>query len=280
MDFTGPREVSKKNYYTRHSAGILTYAVCPKTNGIYFLLGKEGHKYSQIANKWSDFSGMVDKQKDRNVLETAAREFVEETMSIVPITTNGRTASIYRTLVRELSDRKYLFKIESKNDVKKYKRTHKHTTFVKKIQFDPSLPHRFQQTRFMIQKLKTLGTQIRNCRTQFEHLHAQEQYFVNTMLLITSQCELQRYAENLPSWVFSHPSIKFEYTPCSWGRQSICGVSVEEEYIFEKIEIGWWSVPRLEHLVQSSSLEMDQCLRKCFIPTLKLILKEIEKILV
>jgi len=63
----------KRNCY---SAGILPYTIRDKT--LYYLLGRDWRDEG-----WSDFGGKVEDKDNNNVLNTAIREFYEETMGSV-----------------------------------------------------------------------------------------------------------------------------------------------------------------------------------------------------
>lgn len=60
----------------RYSAGILPYAVVDET--IYFLVGKDIRD-----NTWSDFGGKSEEEDGGDPMETAMREFYEETCGII-----------------------------------------------------------------------------------------------------------------------------------------------------------------------------------------------------
>jgi predicted NUDIX family NTP pyrophosphohydrolase len=106
---------------TYKCAGILCYAIEPKTQNIYFLLGKESYD-----GTWSDFAGGP-KHGERKI-ETAIREFSEETMGmVIPV----------EELIRDLDHELYTFLLDADNRV----------TYVKQIPFEPDLPLRFANHR-------------------------------------------------------------------------------------------------------------------------------------
>lgn len=74
-NFGGPRQFfnPKKIIY---SAGILPYKVS-EDNKVYLLLGKDNQ------DTWSDFGGRSEIKDQNNILETAAREFFEESLNSV-----------------------------------------------------------------------------------------------------------------------------------------------------------------------------------------------------
>lgn len=102
-------------------AGILCYAIEPKTQNVYFLLGKEAYD-----GVWSDFAGGP-KQGESKV-DAAIREFHEETMGIIiPL----------EELRSDLESELYTFLLDADNRV----------TYVKQIPFQPDLPLRFANYR-------------------------------------------------------------------------------------------------------------------------------------
>jgi len=68
--------MNKTTSNTNYSAGILLYRT--KNNKKEFLLGKDV-KY----NSWSDFGGKNDSGDNKNPLNTAVREFYEETCGVI-----------------------------------------------------------------------------------------------------------------------------------------------------------------------------------------------------
>lgn len=78
---------SSSSYDKFRSAGILPYAIAPNiAQDIYILLGKEEHVpgWKHGSNKWCDFSGGATCE-DIDIETTAAREFVEESLAMVPL---------------------------------------------------------------------------------------------------------------------------------------------------------------------------------------------------
>lgn len=68
-------------------AGVLCYTHLPTTGALAILLGKEKETpgWKQGSNKWSSFSGKVEPHE--KAFEGAAREFVEESLAMVPLET-------------------------------------------------------------------------------------------------------------------------------------------------------------------------------------------------
>jgi hypothetical protein len=64
---------------TWRSASIIPYTA-KSDNEIYFLLGQENKSSFPKSEKWSSFGGMNEKKIDNSPLETALREFDEESM--------------------------------------------------------------------------------------------------------------------------------------------------------------------------------------------------------
>lgn len=165
------------------AGSILPFAIAPTPEGdMFFLLGKEevipGWKYG--SNRWADFGGGVDAE-DRDMEETSAREFVEETMAVIPFNgvnrqlvrgnhapTNQHHAKSLFTSIDELSqslrDESFRHKIimsqtSARPSPKKSESTpvvHNRSTvtYIKQIPWDPNLPRYFDSIRRKMVKLR------------------------------------------------------------------------------------------------------------------------------
>ncbi len=96
--FYPPNEITRPllNMKSRHiqGAGILPFTICPSTKKIFFLLGQEWN----INKGLCDFGGR--KRFKENVIQTAAREFIEESMAIPLISYGNDRNSISQMLYR------------------------------------------------------------------------------------------------------------------------------------------------------------------------------------
>jgi len=160
--------MNKKNYYPPNEitkpilqykgnqiqgAGILPFSVHPITKDVYFLLGQEWN-----SNKYCDFGGR--KKKQENLIQVAAREFVEETMCL-PLTSYGNDrVSLTRMLYRGhflccIIDHKYRSQFMSGNHSA-------YACFLKQIPWNDQITHEFIHYRKSLLKLKKLSDRCYN----------------------------------------------------------------------------------------------------------------------
>lgn len=159
-------------------AGILPFALEPKTNNLYFLLGRESFDGS-----YSDFGGGT--KEGESAMDTAIREFDEESMGLI---------CHPEALRNDLENQLFSFVLVHDN----------RTTYVKQIRFQPELPERFlaarnkylvetetplpeilEKTQILWFSVNRLHTMIRNEKISHYGNHARlRKYFVNTLQLV------------------------------------------------------------------------------------------------
>lgn len=139
-------------------AGILTY--CVGLDGtMYFLLGKERSVAQWKGSlKWSAFEG--GRKKNESPEETAAREFSEETLGIVPFGASGdaklwSAAAVLSALEREEYHMKIVIKMKNKVDERF------HVTFVKCIPWIPHIMEKFAMMRSLITRVNEVAERLR-----------------------------------------------------------------------------------------------------------------------
>lgn len=71
------KNLTEKDLSSVTRAGVIVYRVIDIINGVHLLLGVD-RKHKEL----TDFGGGVSKKKDKNPIETALREFNEETLGI------------------------------------------------------------------------------------------------------------------------------------------------------------------------------------------------------
>lgn len=129
-------------------ASLLCYCVDPTWSRIYFLLGKERRnpRWKTGSERWSDFGGRVS-SKANSAEDTAAKEFVEETLAMVKYfehDTLPRTQ--WQDIAQSLRDKHYtfqlLFGVTAEDTV-----VRNYVTFVKQIPWDPDATQRFEKCR-------------------------------------------------------------------------------------------------------------------------------------
>ncbi|MCH9716667.1 MAG: hypothetical protein K0U52_06220 [Gammaproteobacteria bacterium] len=131
-------------------ASLLCYAIDPVWNNMYFLLGKERRnpKWPAGSEKWSDFGGRTN-GKQECPEETAAREFVEETMAMVKYFEDDTIPrDKYADIVESLKRGEFTFQFTLGFGTED--RPLSYVTFVKQIPWDPRCMHRFSQCRNML----------------------------------------------------------------------------------------------------------------------------------
>ena len=131
-------------------ASILTFAVCDKTNAVYFLLGREKFfkKYRCDSEKWSDFGGRSKPGEDAEAV--AAREFFEETCGCVRYASGDDPSP--REIRESLLRKEYVYRFEfdvRNSDGGVY------TTFVRQVPLQPSSTTLFSRVRRGLEEAQT-----------------------------------------------------------------------------------------------------------------------------
>ncbi len=131
-------------------ASLLCYSIDPIWGNMYFLLGKERRNPKWLAGseKWSDFGGRTN-GKQETPEETAAREFVEETMAMVKyfeddVIPRDKYVDIVESLKR--GEFTFQFTLGFGTEAKPLS----YVTFVKQIPWDPTCMQRFSQCKNML----------------------------------------------------------------------------------------------------------------------------------
>lgn len=127
-------------------AAVLPFAVDPKHNLVYFLLGRQAFNAANPLTgfRWSSFGGHLDAGED--VFTAAARECFEETMGELRMFTNDtRPLRSYLHFAHSLRNNEFLFSVKllyMNGDRPCY-----YVVFVRQVPWDPSISHRFERTR-------------------------------------------------------------------------------------------------------------------------------------
>jgi hypothetical protein len=157
--------------------GVLCYAV--HHGKVYFLLGREAYVpgWRFGSSRWSDFAGgahsgdeQLNSVDEEAGIEAATREFVEESMCAVPLTSVGDQTlptcedatwsyeRAYALTRRLLSSGAYTAKLIER--VRRGKSLH--VTFLKRIEYIPDLPVRFARMRRQLVDLNERHLQIKS----------------------------------------------------------------------------------------------------------------------
>ena len=127
-------------------AGILLFTI--KEGKLCFLLAREAWE-PRTQLPWSGFEGGA--KKGETAMETAAREFIEESMGSV------RGMVTYQEVLSQLKNGDYFCKIDLEIQ-RTSRRSQCYTTFLKQIPYDEDLPKRFGTIRRRLKCAEILST--------------------------------------------------------------------------------------------------------------------------
>ena len=252
-------------------ASLLCMVVDPVWFRVYFLLGKERRTphWRAGSNKWSEFGGKVCADAP-TAEETAAKEFVEETLAVVKFfdhDTLPRTQ--YADIATSLCNGDYIFKIKiifgAVGDP-----CH-HVTFVKQIPWDPATVARFQTCRDLIVRPTGLSRAV---------LH--ENHLLDKNPCVTRPSG-GGVADNDTGWTLSrrrrrkktrHIGVVARHAAAA---DDACTVHPD---FLEKQALGFWSIPQLQKAVEFKGvlLRKNATVEKCrdnFITIVELVLSEL-----
>lgn len=146
----------------RSTAGVLCFAVEPKTQNIFLLLGRETCFPDMHAGsgQWCDFGGAL--HPGESVTTAAAREFTEESIACVSLgdQTPGRLEEYEEKFRGALRRREYLCRIDvalSGRD-----KTCQRTYFVKEVPWQPDIRTAFSSVRNQLCQVRRLP-RLSNC---------------------------------------------------------------------------------------------------------------------
>lgn len=139
------------------SGSVLCFAVTDKGQ-VFFLLGKQARPQSgrrtKISDTWCDFGGHDAPCDGNRVAHTAAREFWEESMCCVNISTNPRfdepLLARSATLAHSLQSGNYEAAIAIDN----------HTCYLRQVPWDPAVPRTFHTMRNTLRKIRGVSKKI------------------------------------------------------------------------------------------------------------------------
>lgn len=134
-------------------SGVLPFCVLDD-GSVRFLLGKEQHVENWKGSlRWSAFGG--GRKADETSQRTAAREFVEEILGLCGDDVHAMEHSLGVYALRILTR------------MRAGDGTRTHVTYVKQMQWDPSIVERFQMTREALLAVHRLSTSMRHALSSF-----------------------------------------------------------------------------------------------------------------
>lgn len=291
------------------AASLLCFAVCPAGN-VYFLLGKESGMYGlpSKADNWSDFGGRCNKH-DADYIETAAREFAEESMCVL---------GDQKSTEAELRDDRYICALSMSMS----SRT-KHVCFLKQVSWMPEVPAVFLKMRKMFLRIRNTSKKINwllRRRPDGQRLHlidwvvhkqANEHNDMAVSARLannatsTALCMAVRFSsksgrsyvktiemlpyhtqEDIPryhAYVSLVQDMQRQYVglPDAWRSHPALKFTywrgrlvriVMCRHFLEMQCLRWWSLPYLHQLIQCNGRFRKNIVRPCFMPTLRLML--------
>lgn len=229
-------------------ASLLCFAIDPLWSRLYFLLGKERKNVHWRAGseKWSDFGGRAE-QESPEAEETAAKEFVEETLAMVRYFEDDvLPRKQYADIAASLRNKNYAFQIKVMFGDASNPRHH--VTFIKQLPWDPSAIARFDECRTMLLQ-------------PGPHFHT-------------------------PKWrelVDENPCIIADQhwqVPYKRKHKSTIGNIKINDACLEKKNIGLWSIPQLQKAVENAGvlLKRDGRIERCrsnFTQIIELVISEL-----
>jgi len=298
-------------------ASILAFMVDDQHKLVFFLLGKQckSLRWAEGSHALTDFGGGV-APSDRDPEETAAREFVEETLGVVQFFENDDATKLPRRrwddIAESLRKGQYLRKVqsaykESGTDVRKV-----YVTFVVPIPWEPHCTRRFRHCRTLLTATQSL----------LDH-HPCPQTDLLTKTERDAMFPLNRFKKaQRHRWVLAHPSVvvraseerslapsaeadlapswRCTATPPAtssraprvfddaprWGRAGSSKPKpvvegVRSEFL-EKVALQLWSVPKLMQALRHDGRMVThdnqiETLKSCFMPMLHKVLKDLTR---
>ena len=245
---TSDKQIKSNNDNKRPvTAGIVCYSVNPKTEMIYLLLGKEARN-GKIVGRWCDFGGSL--TDDETAEDGAAREFCEETMCTIDL---GRL---------------------SKDTIPVH-----HSVFSR----FPSFSHYMQYVQHMLKNEQYTAKVKVVCERAGERVY--RDYFLKRVAwqpraieyFNATRSSLLRahhlYCQERPNkHVISH---YLAMHPALVHHADVCAVNCD---FLEKQQIMYWSLDRLEEVLQDNGQWRHQVFRQSFLPALRIIVDQLRDI--
>lgn len=224
-------------------AGVLPFTISP--NGtLFFLLGREQYVQGWRGSEtWSAFEGGT-KPYDANVYDTAAREYIEESLGILHETCTRDTISDIR---RDIENGDYALRVtlcikNSESDVSSKNHMRFHSTFVRLFEWDDGIIERFKIARDALTQLSSdLKNAAKADKTQI-----------------------------VPESFRGHAAVIDKRVP---GNTTMLDVASD---FLEKSEVQLWSAHHLKEVVLNIH-KGPEVFRPCFVRTVGVVLQEFKR---
>lgn len=224
-------------------AGVLPFTISPDGT-LFFLLGREQYVQGWRGSEtWSAFEGGT-KPHDANVYETAAREYIEESLGILHETCTRDTISDVR---RSIENGDYALRVtlcikNSDSDAPSKHHKRFHSTFVRLFEWDNGIMERFKIAR---DALTQLSYDLKNAARTDE-------------------------PQIVPQTFRDHAAVVDKRIP---GNATMLDVASD---FLEKSEVQLWSAYQLKEVVLNTH-KGAEVFRPCFVRTVGVVLQEFKR---
>ena len=284
-------------------AGIIPISVCPKTNIPHLLLGRERWVSMWKGScRWSGFGGS--RKECESIVMTSAREFVEETMGCVHVSSSSSVYERIRNVICRLEDKQYwkqiVLKVETERRIERF-----HSTFLIPMEWDDTIPERFLNLRLEVEQVDRLLQEWHYTRPvcigekheligpivfDGDGVHVVKSLETSPCILrgpwkrvsntITATFQDSKDVDAIKQWnelreritraafKCKHPCIRCIYDE-QW--RLIQDVFINYDYL-EKDQVKWWSINDLDAVIDGQGQSGSDRFRPYFLPVLQMIL--------
>lgn len=255
-----PLDAKDTSPQNNNGAGILLFTMVPTESDGYiphFLLAREAYD-----SRWRlPFSGFEGSSKSTETAEeTAAREFVEESLAIVP------GLNTYANVLAMLNRRDYFTKISQLVYSENGAAPARYVTFVVQIEYESSLQARFCSLRSQLYDARTVATAARCERCEMQP-SCDDGWVVagrgrsNIPPLASAVKALQRMYERDRGTFDMHPAVSISRD----DNGQITELHVHSDYL-EKDLLEMWSIEQTEDAIKGK--DSTKPVKPYFVPTL------------
>ena len=293
-----------------NGAGIICFSQIPQTKEYAIILGRERMTpgWRQGSHKWSSFSGRLDNSED--AFSGASREFVEESMGIIPLDDTMDKPVSCKCVQTHLLKASYEGIVTHTCESKEIP-LRKHLSFVCRIPYSPLIPSEFRTLRERLLVLDDIFKRyhrIRKTLCEVPRLFVPG-FRLSPFVVVTDVRVAATYievdtgsetcAESTTTEYMCGESIKLETSRIAkaWNDVKaaveeaaahpalvtkragdvLIGAYVERSYM-EKSEVKWWTIGELEKISRSKQTDN---FRRCFtdvLPSLIELIKSLKKV--
>jgi len=290
-------EVFDEDAIERNFVGAGVVPIAIDAHGmLHLLLGRERWiSHWKGSCRWSGFEGT--RKPPETVVQSASREFVEESMAITCMTNDADTTctpqcAVESQLLNGQFWKRIVLRIDNDRRIPRY-----HCTYVLPVAWNNNIPERFQHIRAIIEHIDRLTQEWKYTRPACLgrtciHVGALTHHEDGSAHVeVAVGGELREYdiptrsVNDLTTWfamrdrldraLIAHPCVHVT-RDARWGH--VQDVTIHRDHL-EKDQVRWWSVTDLrEVLLQYGQLGPDR-FRPYFLPVLQTILTQVDGVL-